>query len=459
MASSQHKSSSSYTLIKNITDLGTDDNLSPWDNQKTRYLNFSLLVALVSSLIFTLVNLLFGSNAMVLAGTIIMGFNFLLFYFQYLKKPYLTRILCSLGYPLAMFSLIVLSKGNANAEYVYFIMMLLSVIFFRKWWRQLMTTSYIAGIYILGEVINAQQQGVVTPFQKIFNNTLLFLAAIFTLIIITNLFIREILATRNKNKRLLQELSTSNQELKRLNYMVSHDLRTPLRQIVSFSDLALISNNTGDTEAAADYIQEISTSARNLYVLTDELLSLAFLDNDQFEQEELLLEDIFAKTIQRFTGSEHTIRFESDHQGLRLKSHPSLIGMLLQNLVENGIKYNQNPQKHIQLKATQDDHFLKISVTDNGIGINPVYQEKIFEAFQRLHFNNTYQGSGLGLAIAKKIMDLHGGKITMEPQPTGAKFVLHFPQSAQNDSNTTDQTSPSSELKVSNQVKQQSVLS
>jgi signal transduction histidine kinase len=209
--------------------------------------------------------------------------------------------------------------------------------------------------------------------------------------------------------------------------MVSHDLRTPLRQIASFSDLALIANQEKDSAAVQDYIEQVGLSARTLYTLTDDLLSLSHLDNNQLPTEELSVAKIFAKAKQQFAGIAETIIIETEDKEHKFIGNPTLLGMVLQNLIENGLKYNEQSIKHIYLRASSHPEGLQISVQDNGIGIAHQYQGKIFEPFLRLPTKETYQGTGLGLAIAKKIMDIHGGKISLESIGEGTKFILTFP--------------------------------
>lgn len=416
------------TLIEKLSTLGSNQSLSSWDNHKTYYLNLVLLVSTLSAALFSLTNFILDNPPMALCGGLILGFNAILYYLQYQKHPYFARTLTYVGYPLLFFLIILLSNGQIKGEYAFFLMILLSVMFFRTRWRQLSMMIYVTILFLSSQLINHQKLATAESYQSIFNDTLIFIAIALGLIFITDSFIKQIIETRQSNKKLLEELSSSNDELKRLNYMVSHDLRTPLRQIVSFSDLALLANQEGDSDATEDYMQQIGYSARSLYSLTDDLLSLAHLDKGQLLSKELLLEEVFAKTVQPFMINRRDVVIETDHQNLHLEGNPTLLGMVLQNLVENGIKYNESAIKRIQLIAKEGPDDLKITVQDNGIGIDEAYQVRIFEAFQRLHTSNDYQGTGLGLAIAKKIMDIHGGKIWLEPQAQGSKFVLSFPK-------------------------------
>lgn len=413
--------------VEDLSQLGTNQNFSSWDNNKTRYLNLLLLVSSTGSFCFLTTNYFLANYTLTLLGGLILVFNLLLFTLQYYQRQYLARTLTYAFYPLMFFLVMVLSQGEVHGEYAFFLMILLSVMFFRSRWRQFSMMLYVLVLFVAAQIINYAQFNTAPSFATIFNDTVIFIAIGTGLIFITDSFIIQIVEARRKNKRLLQDLSTSNEELRRLNYMVSHDLRTPLRQIVSFSDLALIANKQEDTAAVQDYIEQVGLSARTLYTLTDDLLSLAHLDNNQLPTEELSVAEVFAKAKQPFAGIEETIIIDTEDKGHKFIGNPTLLGMVLQNLIENGLKYNEQPTKHIHLRASSHPEGLQISVQDNGIGIAHQYQDKIFEPFQRLPTKGSYQGTGLGLAIAKKIMDIHGGEISLKSSDAGTEFILTFP--------------------------------
>ncbi len=95
------------------------------------------------------------------------------------------------------------------------------------------------------------------------------------------------------------------------------------------------------------------------------------------------------------------------------------MGMLWQNLIGNAVKFHRPGQAPaIHVSAVQDGALWRFSVTDNGIGIDPEYAEKVFVIFQRLHNKDTYSGSGIGLAMCKKIVEFHGGTISVDPEYT-----------------------------------------
>ena len=306
--------------------------------------------------------------------------------------------------------------------------------------------AYVFVFYLISEILLLQEFSAIDSWSTVVNNSILFLSISFGVVFITNNFIREIIHSNRKNKQLLSDLAHSNEELKRLNYMVSHDLRTPLRHIVSFAKIAQTTSQQGEASSSLEYMQLIEHSARELYVMTENLLSLAHLDQNQLRTEDVAIGEVFEKIKRQFAKIEGPTNISihlqaSDHQ---LNASPILLHMILQNLVENGIKYNESIHKQIWLKAVEEEEVIIISVKDNGIGIPKRDHEAIFTVFHRLD-KSKYQGTGLGLAIAKKIMDIHAGSIKVESGVDGSLFILRFPKKHLNEKNapvTTDKALP-----------------
>jgi PAS domain S-box-containing protein len=227
-------------------------------------------------------------------------------------------------------------------------------------------------------------------------------------------------------QELNAELARSNAELEQFAYVASHDLQEPLRMVASYVQL-LQRRYKGQLDSDADeFIGFAVDGATRMQSLIQDLLSYSrlgrkprpFVPVDMSELVDGLLGTI-ALTIE-----------ENDavvtHRGLPVvMGDPTQLTQLVQNLVGNALKYRGETSPVVTIGAEQGDDEWTFTVTDNGIGIDPAYSERIFSMFQRLHGRDEFSGTGIGLAISKRVADLHGGRIWVEPGPAGGS-VFRF---------------------------------
>ena len=234
-----------------------------------------------------------------------------------------------------------------------------------------------------------------------------------------------------KLQKANEELQLSNAELERFAYVTSHDLREPLRNISGFS--TLISRRLKVPGENLPLIQEYLDFIRNNTIQMDELireiLEYSRLENIQMIPAQKPLMDIVEEVRQvlHVTLEERgaTIRTKDLPT---IKSYPQQIFLVLKNLIENGIKYNQQEQPKVEVRYEQRDQRHYIYVSDNGIGIDVDFKEQIFELFTRLHSRHAYEGTGIGLAACKKILAKLGGAIWLEESSSnGSTFGFYVP--------------------------------
>ena len=215
-------------------------------------------------------------------------------------------------------------------------------------------------------------------------------------------------------QRLMANLERSNKELEQFAYVASHDLQEPLRLVSSYTQL-LLQRYRERLDADAEPITRfITEGVSRMQHLIQDLLSYSRVSNQSrafsFADAQAVLE-----TVQRNLAM--VIREQNaavTHDPLpTLLCDPTKLGQLFQNLISNGIKFHGEapPHIHIGARKTEDGSAWLFSVSDNGIGIEQDYFERIFVLFQRLHTRAKYPGTGIGLAICKRIVEQHGGKI------------------------------------------------
>jgi len=227
------------------------------------------------------------------------------------------------------------------------------------------------------------------------------------------------------------ELSRSNADLEQFAYVASHDLREPLRQVASF--VSLLERRYGATldSDARDYITYAREGAKRMDRLIIDLLEFSRIGHRSLPMEAVNLGDVVDEAIANL----RTAIVESGAQVERTPSMPVLhlvrddMVRLFQNLIGNALKY-RHPERTpiVRITARHESDGWIVSVTDNGIGIDPQFSERIFGIFQRLHTRDKFEGTGIGLAIAKKIVERAGGRVWMESTPDeGSTFHVFVP--------------------------------
>ena len=232
--------------------------------------------------------------------------------------------------------------------------------------------------------------------------------------------------------RAAEELARSNAELQQFAYVVSHDLREPLRVISGF--LGLLESRFGDALGAEgrEFIDFAVDGARRMNGLIDDLLVLSRVDTrakppravklaealDGVEQDLALVIDESGAELVRGEGFEQ----------LAVYMDASQLRLLLQNLLSNALKFHGDSPPRVEIGAEARGSKARVWVRDGGIGIPEQQQQRIFEVFQRLHGPKDYPGNGIGLAICRRIVERHRGTIEVESAPgEGATFAFHVP--------------------------------
>jgi PAS domain S-box-containing protein len=231
----------------------------------------------------------------------------------------------------------------------------------------------------------------------------------------------------------IAELNRSNEELGQFAYIASHDLQEPLRMVASYTQL-LSKRYKGRLDSDADeFIAFAVDGANRMQRLVHDLLSYSRVGTKGLELRETSSELALEQAVWNLRGAIEASGALVTHDPLpTILADETQLVQIFQNLVGNAIKY-QNPgvpRIHISANRTGRSAW-SFSVKDNGLGIDPQYFERIFGMFQRLHKREEFTGTGVGLAICKKIVERHGGSISVESQPGAGstfRFVLSAPE-------------------------------
>lgn len=232
-------------------------------------------------------------------------------------------------------------------------------------------------------------------------------------------------------------LAQSNQELQEFAQIASHDLQEPLRKIQAFGDRLRTQYSEILDEEGRDYIERMQNSAHRMRTLIEDLLTFSRVSTQAQPFEEVDLSQVIAVVLAdlderlKETGG----RVEVGEMP-PVKADPMQMQHLFQNLISNALKFhreNEPPVVRIFCDAPpaptqKNPTFCRVAVCDNGIGFDDKYNDRIFQAFQRLHGRLEYEGTGIGLAICRKIVQRHGSHIAAESIPgQGSKFFFELP--------------------------------
>jgi PAS domain S-box-containing protein len=235
-----------------------------------------------------------------------------------------------------------------------------------------------------------------------------------------------------------QELSQSNNELTRSNeelatfaYVASHDLQEPIRMIRSYAQLLEKSAAEKLSSEQRSYLKTMTDGVKRIQILLDDLLSYSRVRSMSLQKESVDMNEILKEVLSSLEIKIGESRAIISQDSLPVISAArSQMAQLFQNLISNSLKFQsqgQIPKLHISVHANEKD--FTFCVTDNGIGIDSVYFEKIFIIFQRLNSRDSFPGTGIGLAICKKIVERHDGKIWVESnQGKGSAFFFSLPK-------------------------------
>ena len=247
-------------------------------------------------------------------------------------------------------------------------------------------------------------------------------------------------------KQSVHQLSQSNQELEQFAYVASHDLQEPLRKVISFSDIILRKYADNLDEKAKGYFGRMVASTTRMQLLIQDLLNFSRTTRNVGDKTNIKINPTIKEVVEELSVG---IKEINATVKLKLIDDPIIVGnevqirQLFQNIITNAIKYKKldtAPIVKIKSKIVDNsvmknkiaiithEKYLRIAITDNGIGFDEQYLDKVFTIFQRLHGRSEYSGTGIGLALTKRVVENHNGYITAKStEGKGSTFIVYLP--------------------------------
>lgn len=239
----------------------------------------------------------------------------------------------------------------------------------------------------------------------------------------------------NELKKKNEELMRKNKDLESFNFIASHDLQEPLRKIQTYSNRILHEGNNAVPEHLMKYFTKISHASNRMQKIIEDFLIFYHSLNSSDENEAINLNDVVKDAAELLSEiiSKKGIYLSVDELP-KIKGRRLRLQEMFRHLLSNAIKFAKTDSE-IQIKVSAKNHsgtdgkqYVMISISDNGIGFDQKYSDRIFELFQKLHSQDEYPGSGIGLSLCKKIAEDHSGWISVESQPNlGSTFNVFIP--------------------------------
>lgn len=230
-----------------------------------------------------------------------------------------------------------------------------------------------------------------------------------------------------------EKLEQSNKELEEFAYVVSHDMKQPIRTIISYLSLLKRKYEKALDEEANVFINFSIDGANKMSDLIRDILQYSRVEQQIDVVKDVPLNTVVGKVIAILgdtikTNNAAVIVDELPH----VNGNDTMLSELFQNLIENGIKYNRNPDKRVRVIVKEAGDFWQFEVSDNGIGFDEEYAQQIFKIFKRLHNDEEFPGTGIGLSICHKVVTKHGGKIWAKSvKGEGSHFYFTLPKQTQ----------------------------
>jgi signal transduction histidine kinase len=417
-----------------ISNIGIDSQITNIEQKKVKVLNQGIGIGLFFQSFVCLTYLVHFEIIILFLGSIILGMLLFLWYLNFRKQFGTAQFIVNAFLPLLMVLIGFLYGEKTGIQHNLIIFITTAVFFNKKAILKILFVSYNVLLslflkYYWGSYESVFADHVTTPTEIVS-----FITAITVTITLIITFLKENESYDKKNQALLKSLEQNNEELKRANealerfaYIASHDLKTPLRTILGYTELLERDFNRGKTDSFSNYFGQIKQGTLQMNDLIKSTLEYSRVSNLETEKIWIDLNQLIKSVENAYTNDKKVSFIIKDLPTIYAEENQIL--SLFQNLIENGLKYNNEDFKIIEISCKTTDNSYLFTVSDNGIGIPEEFHNQIFTMFKRLHTNQQYEGTGLGLAICEKVVAKLNGKLSLVSKINeGTTFYIELPK-------------------------------
>lgn len=423
--------------IEKIANIGVRENIGFLEEFKLRLVNRAFSLVGTACILLTLDIIFFRPNhtPLIAIAFVILSFGSLLF--NYYDYPRIGKIVLTLVFPTLFLPIMVMYGNDLKLDYTVFVFIVVVLILFQRRLYRILIISYLLLLQLAAYQLTLYFPRVFEEPVSMWSNLIILSFNTIGLLILVSKFLKASSEfqdrQRETNEHLLlrtRELQQSNEFLERYTYITSHDLKTPIRTIFSFSELLERKLKGRQEQDVQDYLNFIKMGSLQLRGIVDGIVENAESTRSNLHFETVRTDDLLDSIREKLKFRLEEVNGEIHYQDLLpVKADPKMLYKVLYNLIDNGLKYNRSDRPRIIVSITDKELAYEISVADNGFGIPEAYWTDIFKMFKKLNASKSFTGSGVGLALCKRIVDLHGGKIWLETSgETGSIFKFSLPK-------------------------------
>lgn len=417
------------SIYRSLVNMGVANSITAKEKKHTTITNFIAINSFIGSLVYLIIAIIwdswfyFGSVAILSIASVA---TVLLNSYQHNISA---RILFILGINVSVFFNTLFTGSETGADSFLILAVVLPFIVF-----DIKKSGYIicgvalpmAFLYAYSSVepyfeqynFNDMQQLLLKRINIFFEVGLL-LSAVYQFLQYNSEIEEELEASNAAMRMQTSELKRSNNDLEQFAYIISHDLKTPVRNISSFMNLLVTRHSDNLNPEAKEFITYSHSGAKRLERLIDDVLAYCRIGTNLSKPIPVNMNDV-VNTLkfelrEKTTAANATINIAKELPVVN-NVHASLMYHIFQNLINNGLKFNTSEVPEVNVNWTNSLNHYTFCISDNGIGISKEYSTTIFQMFKRLHNEHEYDGTGIGLAICKKIVEYYNGEIWFESE-------------------------------------------